>query len=589
MLLMRLARLMGKSHALQLRYYLLWVCSYCLMQGLTFVLVVPIIRALLDLRVDDAMWWLLPLGVGVVLTGYLHYRAAYSGFQVAATLMSQLRRRIGDHVVTLPLGWFVRANTSRLGLLLSQGVMEILGLPAHQLTPLLRAVITPAVVVVATSFFDWRVALCAAFLFPMLGLVYWWAGRLGRTADRAVQTANAQACDRMVEFAQSQPVLRTYGKAAQGYRQFDQALVAQSRAARRQLWLVLPPLLLNTWLGQLALMALMAGITWLVVMEGDAAQQTTLFALLVLVSRVIDPLSEVASYSSGIRMASSQMEAAENVLAQQSLPAPTEPVPLPQHYDIELQDVTFSYQPGVRVLQNVSATLPANSMTAVVGASGSGKTTLTKLIARFFDPDSGEIAIGGINVKNLSVMQHMNMISQVFQDNYLFSGTLRENLLMGNPAADDDTLQNILKLARLNQVVQRLPLGLESRVGEGGGLLSGGERQRAALARALLKNAPILLLDEATGALDPENQDAIVQGLNALRGRCTMLVIAHQLHTIRNADHILVLDHGQIVEQGNHQQLLAKNGRYAAFWQAKVRAEGWRIVHPREEQGDDDV
>lgn len=589
MLLMRLTRLMGKSHALLLRHYLLWVFSYCLMQGLTFVLVVPIIHALLDLRVDDALMWLLPLGVGVVLTGYLHYRAAYSGFQVAATLMSQLRRRIGDHVVTLPLGWFVRANTSRLGLLLSQGVMEILGLPAHQLTPLLRAVITPAVVVVATSFFDWRVALCAAFLFPMLGLVYWWAGRLGRTADRAVQTANAQACDRMVEFAQSQPVLRTYGKSAQGYQQFDQALVAQSRAGRRQLWLVLPPLLLNTWLGQLALMGLMAGITWLVVMEGDAAQQTTLFALLVLVSRVIDPLSEVASYGSGIRMASAQMEAAENVLSQLSLPAPTEPVPLPQHYTIELRDVTFSYQPGVRALQRVSATLPANSVTAVVGASGSGKTTLTKLIARFFDPDNGVIAIGGINVKNFPVMQHMNMISQVFQDNYLFSGTLRENLMMGNPAADDDTLKNVLKLTRLDEVVQRLPLGLDSRVGEGGGFLSGGERQRAALARALLKNAPILLLDEATGALDPENQEAIAQGLNALRGHCTMLVIAHQLHTIRNADNILVLDHGQIVEQGNHQQLLAKNGRYAALWQAKVRAEGWRIVHPREDQGGDNV
>ncbi|MCW2479377.1 ABC transporter ATP-binding protein [Candidatus Symbiopectobacterium sp. NZEC135] len=589
MLLMRLTRLMGKSHALLLRHYLLWVCGYCLMQGLTFVLVVPIIRALLDLRVDDALLWLMPLGVGVVLTGYLHYRAVYSGFQVAATLMNQLRRRIGDHVVTLPLGWFVRANTSRLGLLLSQGVMEILGLPAHQLTPLLRAVITPVVVVVATSFFDWRVALCAAFLFPMLGLVYWWAGRLGRTADRAVQTANVQACDRMVEFAQSQPVLRTYGKAAQGYPQFDQALVAQSRAARRQLWLVLPPLLLNTWLGQLALMALMVGITWLVVIERDTEQQTTLFALLVLVSRVIDPLSEVASYSSGIRMASTQMEAAENVLSQQSLPAPTEPVPLPQHYGIELRDVAFSYQQGVRVLKNVSATLPANSMTAVVGASGSGKTTLTKLIARFFDPDSGVIAIGGINVKHLPVAKHMNMISQVFQDNYLFSGTLRENLLMGNPTTDDDTLQNVLKLSRLDEVVQRLPLGLDSRVGEGGRLLSGGERQRAALARALLKNAPILLLDEATGALDPENQEAIAQGLNALRGRCTMLVIAHQLHTIRSADNIIVLDHGQIVEQGNHQQLLTMNGRYAAFWQAKVRAEGWLIVHPREEQGEDDV
>lgn len=580
MLLRRLAQLLGSSHDGVLWRYLRRVVGYCLVQGATFTLVVPIIRALLEQHLAQAALWLVPLTLGTAATGYLHYHAALGGFQVASTLLSTLRHRIGEHVGTLPLGWFTRDNTSRLGMLTSQGVMEILGLPAHQLTPLIRAILTPSVVVVATLFFDWRVALAAAALFPLVALIYWWAGTLGRAADRAVHRAGAQACDRMVEFAQNQPVLRSFGRSAQGYRQFDEALVMQHRAGRRQLWLVLPPLLANAWLGQLSVLLLMAGIATLVLSGGDAQQDTTLLALLVLINRVIDPLSEVASYGAGIRMAAAQMTAVEQVLAQSPLPQPPpgSPVITPRSADITLHDVTFGYQPGVPVLKNITLTLPANTMTAIVGASGAGKSTLMQLIARFFDPDSGSVTIGGVDVKALHPTQQQRMIAQVFQHTYLFSGTLRDNLLMGKPNASEAMLLQAIRLARLESVVARLPQGLDSPVGEGGGRLSGGERQRVALARALLKQAPILLLDEATGALDSENQSAIAQGLHRLRGRCTLLVIAHQLATIQHADCIVVLDRQGIVEQGTHQQLLANNGRYAALWRARTHAEGWRIA-----------
>lgn len=577
MLLTRLSLLLGTENSKILKRYLVLMCLFCLVQGVTFALVVPAIRALLQGEVMQAAGWLIPLTLGTLLTWYLNYKVSMGGFKVAITLLNTLRHRIGDHVVTLPLGWFTPANTSRLGGILSQGVMEILGLPAHQLTPLIRAILTPLVVVVATFFFDWRIALITLLIFPLVALVYWWAGKLGRAADEVVHQATDEASDRMVEFAQNQMILRTHGCAEQGHANFDAALVAQNRASKRQLWLILPPLLANSWVTQLSFLVLMASVTYLGLFDGSPQHLATLLALLVLMNRVMDPLTEVASYASGIRMASVQMDAVERVLAEQPLPQPEHPQPYSGDASIELRDVTFGYQPDRPIIQNISFTLPANTTTALVGLSGSGKTTIMRLIARFFDPDSGSICVGGTDLRQLSNREHMALIAPVFQDNYLFSGSLRENILIGRPDANDEDLRRVAELARLDEILQRLPDGWHSQVGEGGGLLSGGERQRVAIARALLKNAPILLLDEATGALDADNQAAVTAGLKSLTHRCTVLVIAHQLATIQNADQILVLDQQQIVERGTHQQLLAAGGRYADFWQVRQRTEGWRI------------
>jgi len=577
MLLTRLSLLLGTENSKILKRYLILMGLFCLVQGVTFAMVVPVIRALLLGEVVQAALWLVPLTLGTLLTWYLNYLVSMSGFNVAITLLNTLRHRIGDHVVTLPLGWFTPANTSRLGVLLSQGVMDILGLPAHQLTPLLRAILTPLVVVVATFFFDWRIALITLVIFPLVALVYWWAGKLGRAADEVVHQATAEASDRMGEFAQNQMVLRTHGCGEQGHASFDAALVAQNRASKRQLWLILPPLLANSWVTQLSFLMLMASVTYLGLTDNDPQQLVTLLALLVLMNRVMHPLTEVAAYGSGIRMASAQMDAVERVLAEQPLPQPAHPQPYSGEASIELHNVTFGYQPERPIIKNISFTLAANTTTALVGLSGSGKTTLMRLIARFFDPDSGSILLGGTDLRQLGNRYHMALIAPVFQDNYLFSGTLRENVLIGRPDANDEDIQRVVELARLHELLQRLPDGWQSQVGEGGGLLSGGERQRVAIARALLKKAPVLLLDEATGALDADNQAAITAGLQSLTHRCTLLVIAHQLATIQNADQILVLDQQQIIERGSHRQLLAAGGRYADFWHARHQAEGWRI------------
>ena len=217
-------------------------------------------------------------------------------------------------------------------------------------------------------------------------------------------------------------------------------------------------------------------------------------------------------------------------------------------------------------------------MTALIGESGSGKTTLARLIARFFDVSQGSVLVGGVDVRQMSGAQLAGQISQIFQDSYLFAGSIAENIRIGKLDASDAEIMEAVRQAGVAEIIARLPQGLETPVGEGGARLSGGERQRIAIARALIKDAPILLVDEATAALDSENQAVIAEALARLRGQRTLIVIAHQLSTVAMADQIVVLESGQAIEQGTPAQLRERQGRYAQFLRQRSAAKGWRIA-----------
>ncbi|ODB35494.1 ABC transporter ATP-binding protein [Pseudomonas mosselii] len=573
-------RLLG-ADAVFLRRYLRLALVYGVLCGLTIVTLVPILRHLLGNQLEAAGQWLALLALGVVVCWYLRRRVEKAGIAVGIAVLRGGRQRLGEHVGTLPVGWFSAANTARLSHVTTQGMMEIAQLPAHVFTPLFTGVVTPLVILVALLLVDLRLGLVALVSLPLLALVMLATMHLGQRADQRYQRDTAQTSQRMVEFAQAQSVLRAFNGEQGGTRFLEQAVAQQQQAARKLIQLSALSSVLNVWAVQASFAALLVVATlWLGEQAGaafDSAAVIATLVALVLATRFIDPLLDVAGYSEVLRGTRGQLQAVAELLAVEPLPEPTAPQ-APVDGSVQLEQVGFRYgddQP--EVLREVSLDIAPGSMTALVGASGSGKTTLVRLIARFFDVTQGRVKVGGVDVRQMSAEQLAGQISQIFQDAYLFQGSIADNIRLGKPDASEAEVLEAARLAGVQEILERLPEGLHTPVGEGGARLSGGERQRISIARALIKDAPILLIDEATAALDAENQAAIAEALARLRGKRTLIVIAHQLSTVAMADQIVVLDQGRIREQGAHAQLDAEGGLYAHFLEQRRTAKGWRI------------
>ncbi|EPJ88671.1 ABC transporter ATP-binding protein [Pseudomonas fluorescens] len=581
-------QLLGED-ARVLRRYLWMTLVYGLLCGLTIVTLVPVLTRLLNGDVRSAGQWLTALVIGVLVCWALRRTVEKAGIRVGIAVLQRGRHRLGDHVARLPVGWFSAQNTARLSHLASQGMMELAQLPAHVFTPLITGVVTPVVIVAALFNLHWQMGLIALLALPLLLGIFALTAHLGQRADQRFQHSAAQTSQRMVEFAQAQSVLRAFNGEDGGTQFLEQAIGRQQQSAKRLIHVSAMSVVFNAWAVQAGFAVLLVAATlWLGDQLSASLAPSSVIAVIVsllLVSRFIDPLLEVAGYSEVLRGARGQLDAVREIFEVDPLPEPQAPQ-APVDGSVVLENVSFCYaEDQADVLRDVSLRIEPGSMTALVGASGSGKTTLVRLIARFFDVTQGRVMVGGVDVRQMSSGQLAGQISQIFQDAYLFQGSIADNIRIGKPDATDAQVMQAATQAGVLEIIERLPQGLDTPVGEGGARLSGGERQRISIARALIKEAPILLVDEATAALDAENQAAIAQALARLRGTRTLIVIAHQLSTVVMADQILVLDHGQISEQGSHAQLNAKPGLYAHFLAQRQAAKGWRIAGESDGEG----
>ncbi|MEU3914333.1 MULTISPECIES: ABC transporter ATP-binding protein [unclassified Streptomyces] len=559
-------RVLGDEHARPLRRTLTLMTATAVAEGLSYALLAPVLAALLGGDPGGAWPWLGAFAAAVAGWAVLRYRADVSGFRAGATLSRGLHHRLGDHLAGLPLGWFTPRRVGDVTVLASRSVLQAMAVPAHRLQPLIGATVTPLTIVAVLLLHDWRLGLAALAAAPLVVATLIWTGRATAAQDAERARRGDEAAGRVIEYVRAQPVLRLGGRTADRFRLLDEALDGQRRAVRRSALSALPGVLGLSFTVQAAFTAFLALGTWLAL--GGRIAPAEVLTLLVLAARCVDPLLSLSDLSGQMRASRGELERLDAVLSEQPLPEPAAPA-RPGHSGLELDSVAF-HRGGRAVLDGISLTVPEGRRVAVVGPSGAGKTTLLQLLARFHDADAGAVRLGGTDVRDIGTEELMARVSIVFQNVYLFDGTIEENVRLGRPGATADELLAAAAAARLDEVVARLPDGWSTRVGEGGAVLSGGERQRVSIARALLKDAPVLLLDEATSGLDPQNERAVQDGIDRLLAGRTVVVVAHRLHTVRQADSIAFLDGGRIVEQGTHAELLRKNGRYAQFWQVSA-------------------
>ncbi|MFI2375468.1 ABC transporter ATP-binding protein [Streptomyces sp. NPDC018964] len=572
----RLMAVVGPAERRLLRNVLALQVLGAVLQAAAFVLIVPVLERLLGEKPEQAWPWVWALAAAALAQSVVHYLATRAGFQAGAALSRVLHHRIGDHVATLPLGWFGPTRTGELSTLTTQSVMGVMRVPGYLFRPLISGLLTPAAVVALMYLFDWRLALAATCTAPFLAMVLRWSTHRTATADRLRAGAMTEAANRVIEYAEAQPVLRAFpGSRTAGGSRLDEALSAQRDAGRRVMAAGVPGQVGFTLTVQAAFTVILVYGTHLAL--GGSLAVPELLALLVLAARFVEPMAEAANLGSALRSTGAALDRVRRLLDEKPLPEPEHPA-RPDGSGIEFDAVKFSYGDGRTVLDGVGFRIPEGTMTALIGPSGSGKTTIARLIARFWDVDGGAVRVGGADVRELPAEDLMSRISMVFQDVYLFEGTIEDNIRAGRPDATDAEVRRAAGQARVDEIAERLPGGWSAQVGAGGAALSGGERQRISIARALLKDAPIVLLDEATASLDPENERAVQDALSELTRDRTLLVIAHRLRTVQAADQILVLDGGRITQRGTHHELIAQEGRYADFWSERSRSGGWRLA-----------
>lgn len=534
-----------------------------------------------NVTLNGILIWCLVGAAGYLLRVACHGISTILAHISAYTILEGIRLKIADRLMKAPLGEVMGRRIGYLKNIIMDKVEDLEPPLAHMIPELTSNLLLPVAIFIWMLVIDWRMGL-AVLIAPVLAMIpMFFLMRNYNSQYAAYMEANNHVNSIIIEYVEGIEVVKAFNQSTSSYEKFVNAV--QSFKEFTLAWFK------STWKSMNLMMAIMPttllGVlpVGLLLVQNGSISPAELAMGIILSLSIVGPLMKATTFINEAKSMEYAVEAANELLNLPVLPDSGKIVSIP-HNDIALKHVTFSYDGSEQneVLHDVNLELPEGSFTALVGPSGGGKSTIARLIARFWDVTGGNITIGGKNIKELSIRQLSELVSFVTQDNFLFNCSLKENIRLGNPNATDEEVYAAAKAACCDEFIVRLDKGYDTPAGDAGKRLSGGEKQRIAIARAILKNAPIVILDEATAFTDPQNEDKIQKSIMALSKGKTLLVIAHRLSTIQNADQIVVLKKGRIVDCGRQEELLKRCPLYADMWKAHIGAKNWSVSEKKE-------
>ena len=550
---------------------------------LPYILIWLIVRELLEYgeitssgNVVTYAWWAAGMAVASIV---LYFAALMSSHLAAFRVESNLRKEAMRQIVRMPLGFFDINTSGRIRKIIDDNAGVTHSFLAHQLPDLAATFLVPLVAVILIFMFDWILGLaCIVPVIIAMLVMGFMMNAEGRQFMKSYMTSLEEMNTEAVEYVRGIPVVKVFQQTIYSFKNFHRCIMNYNKMVfgYTRMWekpMSLYTVIINGFVFFLAPLAIL-----LIGYSGNYASVLLNFFLFVLITPVFSQSIMKSMYlNQALGQASQAIGRLENLVAYEHLTVVAHPQPV-KEFSIQFEKVSFSY-PGAnqKAVDDISFTITQGRTVALVGASGGGKTTIARLVPRFWEATEGKVLIGGINVREIAPEELMKHISFVFQNTKLFKTSLLENIKYGNPNATMEEVERAVDMAQCREIINKLPLGLNTKIGTEGTYLSGGEQQRIVLARAILKNAPIIVLDEATAFADPENEHLIQQALKELTKGKTVLMIAHRLSSITDADNILVIDKGKIAEQGTHAKLLEKQGIYYNMWNEYQQSVRWTI------------
>lgn len=503
---------------------------------------------------------------------YLVYRLqSTAGFEFVA----RERIALGDRLRNVPMGFFHDNSVGDITATVTTDLNFLENYSMHILDKVTTGVLSMIVMAGCILAFDWRIGLIFVAGILLSFPIYSHMQKKGKALSAKRQKIQSEAVAATLEYVQGISVVKSFNMCDKNLSDIEDAYESNA-AASYGVERVFTPLNM-TYSMVFRISACMIMLCAGILAVGGDLSFANLAVILIASFTIFNPIEVMGQMTTMIRTMDAALDRVERIKQAKKIDENGSDIPL-DSFDIGFEHVSFAYENGNPILKDVSFSIPQGSMTAIVGPSGGGKTTITRLIARFWDVQEGSITIGGHDVKEFTCDSLLKNMSMVFQNVYLFHDTIENNIKFGCPDATHEQVVEAAKKACCHDFISALPQGYDTVIGEGGSTLSGGEKQRISIARAMLKDAPIILLDEATASVDPENEVHLQQAISALVKNKTLIVIAHRLSTIRDADQILVVDNGKIVEKGVHAELIQQKGIYQKFWNIRQKARNWKLA-----------